>query len=198
MVCDDAIMPAGKPLALYDQTVIRRPVQAVDPAWVERTAPGGHVTVPIRTGYHPAVSLTLTVQPDGRHASGRFAPLPAGSLPAELGCPCGLGPVGDAAFFVALALPRVRRFVLHGGEPSTHALWLTGPGNSWAEVTRPAGVAPRVLQGGSRRLWDEVMAAWRLWERLGRPRSDQLGVTVSPCSQWVWVGASTRPLMALA
>ncbi|MBO2464505.1 hypothetical protein [Actinomadura violacea] len=190
-------MPVGKsPLALYDQTVIRRPAATVDPAWIARTAPGGHISVPIRTGYHPAVPLTLTVQHNGV-ASGRFSPLPISALPWEPGCPCGLGPADDAAFFVGLTLPDIRRFLLHDGASGTHALWLTSPDGSWAEVTRPHGVAPRILQGGDRRLWDEVMQAWRRWERLGRPRSEQLGVTVTPSARWSWAHESTMPIASL-
>ncbi|WP_344274476.1 hypothetical protein [Actinomadura napierensis] len=42
-------------------TVIRRLAMTVDPAWIARTVPGGHVSVPIRTGFRPAVPLTHTV-----------------------------------------------------------------------------------------------------------------------------------------
>ncbi|WP_242882607.1 hypothetical protein [Actinomadura litoris] len=188
-------MPFGKPLALYDQTVIRRPVPAVDPAWVARTAPGGQIRVPIYTLYHPAAPLTLTIQHNGV-ASGRFGALPITALPWEPGCPCGLGPVADAAFFVGLMLPGVRRLILHDGAPTTHALWLEGPEDSWVEVTRPQGIAPRVQQGGGRRLWDEVMQTWRRWEQLGRPRVEDLGVTVTPSAQWAWAWSSTTPLTA--
>ncbi|MEU6033989.1 hypothetical protein ABZ801_01125 [Actinomadura sp. NPDC047616] len=180
-------MPFGKPRSLFDRTVIHRPVPVVDYSWVERTQAGGRVEVPIWTGYHPAVRVTLAVKPDGT-ASGLFASLPFGTLPAEPGCPCALGPSDDAAFTVGLLLPGVRRFVLHDGDPHTHAVWLTSPDGSWASVTRPAGIAPKVRQGGPRRLWREVMSAWGRWEDLGRPRADQLGVTVTPTSQWVWLG----------
>jgi hypothetical protein len=186
-------MPFGKPLALYDHTVIRRPVSAVDHAWITRTAPGGRISVPIRTGYHPAVPLTLRVQHNGV-ASGRFSALPITALPWEPGCPCGLGPAADAAFFAGLTLPGVRRLILHDGAPATHALWLVSSDGSWVEVTRPHGIAPRVVQGGRRRLWDEVMQAWRRWEQLGQPRAEDLGVTVTPSAQWAWAWSSTMPL----
>ncbi|KAB2344862.1 methyltransferase domain-containing protein [Actinomadura rudentiformis] len=191
-------MPVGKPspVALYDQTVIRRPVTAVDPAWIVRTAPGGRISVPIRTGYHPAVPLNLNVL-HGGVASGRFASLPATALLIERGCPCTLGPADDAAFFVGLALGDVRRLLLHDGDPVTHALWLVSGDGSWAEVTRPTGIAPKILQGGRRRLWDEVMTAWRRWETMGRPRSEQLGVTVTPSGQWAWVREPTTPFASL-
>jgi protein-L-isoaspartate(D-aspartate) O-methyltransferase len=58
-------------------------------------------------------------------------------------------------------------------------LWLAShDGASWARV-RPYGDQWAVEQGGPRSLWDEVDAAREEWERLGRPRPDRFGLTVT-------------------
>lgn len=40
-----------------------------------------------------------------------------------------------------------------------------------------------VYQAGQRRLWDEVVTAYRWWEEKGRPGHDRFGLTVTADGQ---------------
>ncbi|MFG2234922.1 hypothetical protein ACGFNX_33860 [Streptomyces sp. NPDC048723] len=60
---------------------------------------------------------------------------------------------------------------------------------SWAAVDYDGLTASAfaVTQAGSRQLWDEITAAYRHWEELGRPSVGRYGLTVTSGGTAVWV-----------
>jgi methyltransferase of ATP-grasp peptide maturase system len=66
---------------------------------------------------------------------------------------------------------------------------LISPDGSWSEVVTPAEgtSAPRVDQGGERRLWDEVERAHAFWQHHGRPGWADYGLTATPESGHIWL-----------
>ncbi|WP_431780708.1 methyltransferase domain-containing protein [Streptomyces chumphonensis] len=102
----------------------------------------------------------------------------------------------DPAFFVSLHVTDAWYRWCDADDDSGEAtLWLfADDGTSWAT----AEYVPRTQefetdQYGPRRLWDEVEAAYREWERLGRPPRDRFGLTVGPDgAPQVWLDAPDR------
>jgi hypothetical protein len=45
----------------------------------------------------------------------------------------------------------------------------------------------RIWQGGQRRLWTENERAHQIWTELGRPQHEDVGMTVTPDRQWIWL-----------
>ncbi|MFE3205687.1 methyltransferase domain-containing protein [Embleya sp. NPDC059237] len=87
---------------------------------------------------------------------------------------------GNFTHAVALHLPDVRLETLGGG-----AVWrLWDGGRSWALVDDRPGIG-KAVQGGPRRLWDEVDAALR-WQDEHRVHGYDFGITVDPNRQWAW------------
>jgi SAM-dependent methyltransferase len=51
------------------------------------------------------------------------------------------------------------------------------------------GQQRRVIQVGTRRLWDSVEAAYQQWCHLGRPDPGRFGVVANSTTQFVWLDA---------
>ncbi|MEU1821763.1 protein-L-isoaspartate(D-aspartate) O-methyltransferase [Streptomyces abikoensis] len=67
-------------------------------------------------------------------------------------------------------------------------VWFYGLGDrSWACVMFRDGEETHVWQSGPRRLWDDVEAAFRWWQKQGRPTHDRFGLTVTPDGQEAWL-----------
>ncbi|MGH3924294.1 MAG: hypothetical protein ACRDTT_15770, partial [Pseudonocardiaceae bacterium] len=45
----------------------------------------------------------------------------------------------------------------------------------------------RVIQAGSRRLWDTVETAYELWTKLGNPTPQRFGIVANQTVQFVWL-----------
>jgi hypothetical protein len=60
--------------------------------------------------------------------------------------------------------------------------WYTGPRRVW--------------QGGPRRLWTEFERAHQIWTELGRPAYKDVGMTVTPDRQWIWLDGPGRAWQA--
>ncbi|MER7000396.1 methyltransferase domain-containing protein [Streptomyces sp. NPDC000410] len=94
---------------------------------------------------------------------------------------------GPVHFAVGL---RVRDIVKSVADKRNGArpVWFYGPSDkSWACVMFRDGAETAVWQGGPRRLWDEVEAAFRWWLENGRPAHDRFGLTVTPDAQRAWL-----------
>ncbi|MCY0947190.1 methyltransferase domain-containing protein [Streptomyces antarcticus] len=97
----------------------------------------------------------------------------------------------DAEFHIGLVVPGAS-FAWDTSGEHTHtrlevADTTTG---SWATVDYDGrtSAAFTVAQAGTRqRLWDEIAAAYRRWEQLGRPGIDRYGLSVAGRSAMVWV-----------
>ncbi|MFC7734156.1 hypothetical protein [Actinomadura keratinilytica] len=101
----------------------------------------------------------------------------------------------DASFAVGLRLPEVaRRFIDADDGTDDFAFWAFAD-QSWACVQVTEGTTVhRVLQHGQRRLWEEIEAAYRWWEDLGRPTTDRFGVAVTPDRQYVYLDSPDNPI----
>jgi hypothetical protein len=93
-----------------------------------------------------------------------------------------VSPTSPFEFFAGLGLPDVHAAGAH------NAVLLAHPDGSWArhEITT-------VTQGGPRRLWDEVEAAYDQWLKLGEPRRARFGITVTPEAQTLWLDEPDSP-----
>ncbi|MER7585512.1 protein-L-isoaspartate O-methyltransferase [Kitasatospora sp. NPDC097691] len=185
-------------------------VDAVPWSWVEAVRPGGRIVFPWgRLGH-----VALTVAEDGRSARGwvqglaqfmgdRRAPAQAGTGGAAYAAVRGdaepqarqavdhdLDPLledWDLRFALRVAVPDA--VLLTGRDADGVNAWIHDGDRSWATfVARGPGKPSLLLQGGPRRIGDEVLAAWTQWEDLGRPDRYDYGVTVTPDSQWAWQG----------
>ncbi|MEV7603204.1 methyltransferase domain-containing protein [Kitasatospora sp. NPDC089797] len=161
-------------------------VETVPWSWVEAVRPGGRIVYPWgRLGY-----VALIVARDGGSAQGwvhglaqfmadRTGSGQAGGGPAAyaavrahadpevrqvLGCdPAGLEDWG-VRWAVRVAVPDTVVFTGDDGVTLLH-----DGDRSWAEMHPGGDGRPVLLQGGPRRIGDEVLAAWAQWEDLGQP-----------------------------
>lgn len=212
--------------APYDRVLATCSVRHVPYAWVEQTRPGGLIVTPWGTPYYNGAMLRLTVTRDGE-ASGPMVGTSAfmwlrdqrtpvdyldrvrpgtGPVPAASGTDLHpYEPISEpgAAFMIGVLVAGCQNVVVHDddGDPDHYALWLMDPASrSWAQFTHEPG-ADRpfpVRQRGSRRLWDEVEAAFARWETSGRPDITRFGLTVTPDRQYVWLDSPDNPLCPAA
>ncbi|MGH3905611.1 MAG: hypothetical protein ACRDTE_15715, partial [Pseudonocardiaceae bacterium] len=88
------------------------------------------------------------------------------------------------AFLAQLALPGTEAghvIVKDGQKRGPTYFCLTDPrSRAWARVETDMTADRQVMQGGDRRLWDELEAAHDLWERLGQPRPDNFTIKITP------------------
>ncbi|MCF3107056.1 methyltransferase domain-containing protein [Streptomyces roseoverticillatus] len=200
--------PQGAP---YDRILATYTVPAIPYAWVAQ-APRGRIVAPWGGGLFHYSFAVLDVF-DGR-AEGRFTGNPAfmhtRSRPGGGGrvrdflhraddgvpgrttvSPLGITDDPDALFYVDLAVPGAWHFVGKAGDGSGEAtLWLFSHDKaSWATAEYVPGDQAdyEVEQYGPRRLWDEVEAAYRQWERYGRPGRDRAGLVVDGAGERVWL-----------
>lgn len=182
--------------APYDRVIATYAVDVVPWAWVAQARPGGRIVTPWgRLGH-----VALTVADDGQSASGwvqglaTFMPsrgvdqgVEWGQIPRDGGVetegsfPFPVGELGDGNLLFALRVlsPDVRITVRRSGDGATAQLH--DGRASWAVLTD--GVA---VQGGPRRLADEVSEGWLRWGSAGRPSLYDFGITRTPSEQYVW------------
>lgn len=195
-----------RPGAPYDRVLSTASVFSVPYAWITQTRPGGYVVTPWRTALLNGLLLRLLVGADGT-ASGQFvgtaafmgvrsqrAPSEAvdiGGIATERETDVHPGYIFNgtgAHCAVSLVVAHCYRWpeCVDDGYVSR----LEDPaGGSWATVTVPAdSPGPYVVrQGGPRRLWDEVVSAYRCWQDIGEPELTRFGVTVDRDGQRVWL-----------
>ncbi|ONK13554.1 methyltransferase domain-containing protein [Streptomyces sp. MP131-18] len=212
--------------APYDRLIVTCGMRGVPHAWIEQTRPGGVILVPWGTDYCTADGVAgLVVAADGRSAAGRFTRLtqfmklrahrlawprhdayvsgawPHGAVESttDLGTEVvAHGPYDAAPFVLGMAVPRCAHVA--GERNGETAAWFYSlSDSSWAAV-RFAGDdgTGLVYQYGPRRLWDEVAAAWRWWDRQGRPGVGRFGLTVTRERTTPWLDSPDRPVPVTA
>ncbi|MHC0433905.1 methyltransferase domain-containing protein [Streptomyces sp. O3] len=205
--------------APYDRVVATCSVGSVPAAWREQTRPGGIIVTPWGPTYGGEAVARLTVAEDGS-ASGSFVGSSAfmcmsvqrRQLPptraflegqdrpgAGIRSETTLSPddVGDWVHMFAIGIQVPDLFCrVEWGEGGAYRLWLLDTGvTSWATVDYADGrTTYGVVQSGPRKLWGELEAAWRWWDRQGRPGFDRFGLTVDDGGQRVWLDSPDRPV----
>lgn len=195
----------------YDQVLATCSVRRVPGAWVEQTAPGGRIVVPLHRDVWTGALVALTVDSSGS-AVGRFIgeawfmPLRADRLPevavdSATGrrSTTGLGAAqvtgsGFAAWAFAW-LPDIT--LIHADQPGGgQRVWLTGRDGSAATTADGDGQGPfEVWQYGPTDLWARVETAWADYRGEGAPDPGEFGLTVSPGGcQEVWLRHPDRVL----
>ncbi|MEV8327652.1 protein-L-isoaspartate O-methyltransferase [Kitasatospora sp. NPDC056731] len=208
--------PGGGPVDRLHATYA---VETVPWSWVAAVRPGGRIVYPWGWLGHVA----LTVADDGRSATGwvqglaQFMGDRHGPAQPSTGSAAFAQVRGNTEPETRQALDRDSqllddwdlRFALRVAVPDAVVLtardddglnaWIHDGTRSWATVTaRGDGEAPLLLQGGPRRIGDEVVAAWTRWEELGRPDRYDYGITVTPDEQWAWQGGPDGPRWPIA
>ncbi|MER5782453.1 hypothetical protein ABT104_12115 [Streptomyces mobaraensis] len=179
---------------------------AVTYADVSAVRPGAALVAPWRTPFGEQQALvTLTVAPDGESAEGRFSP-PGGNTESLGTAPpptVDVTTLGDisttglteaefsaATFALGIKLRGVRQQA-DARRRYGRAIWLQGPDGdpSWACALFRAepDLKTLVWQGGPRRLWDEVEAAYDWWATRGRPTPGRFGLTVDGTGGRIWL-----------
>ncbi|MFF3089992.1 methyltransferase domain-containing protein [Streptomyces nojiriensis] len=211
MAADGAL--GWPPNAPYDVVLATFSVDHIPPAWLTQLRPGGRIVTPWTSTWCSYGTLALSAAEDGQ-AQGRFhsfasfmqmarpdaepdPPLaaPEGAASAAAYSSTGLSPWAvaggdlDAEFHIGLTVPGASFAWDTSGEHAHTRLQIRDPGTgSWAAVDYDGRTAAdfAVAQAGSRPLWDEITAAYRRWEELGRPSVDRYGLTVTSGAITVW------------
>jgi len=183
----------------YDRLIATVAAPQIPPAWVARVRTGGIVLLPWGTDWYPCALLHLDVTGPGE-ARGRivgsaaFMPLrdqrvPRAHLATELRerHPATLSTTelhpwhvaGDphAATAIGIRLPGVRQYYVDD-EDGARLIVIERDGQSWARLHLTDAAPYRVEQGGPRRLWEEVEAAYRWWQANGEPERGQWLVVI--------------------
>lgn len=189
--------------APYDRVIATYAVDHVPWTWIEQR-PGGDLVFPWGRLGHFAV----TVAKDGRSATGwlqglaRF--MPARDIAAdpefdevraqraaedERLLARDVAPLHtdrDLLWALRVALPDV----VYATDTDVDGVnvWVHDCAGSWAVATTLPDGRVRAGQGGARRLVDEIEEAWDAWERAGRIRRWDHGVTITAEEQYLWAG----------
>jgi hypothetical protein len=212
--------PQGGP---YDRLIATYPVEEVPWVWVEQTRPGGRVVAPWGRLGHVALTVADGGRSATGWVQGLAQFMPArGSDPGtpfhhvrdrqpletEGLLPRPLGPLtgperGHLLFALRVLLPDSHVHVTaEAGQAGTvvrlhdgHASWatLTPRAGTDARPGAEAGAGVVARQGGPRRLADEVLRAWTVWEERGAPGLYDFGLTRTSDGQWVWSGDPDGP-----
>lgn len=202
------------PLAPYDRLVSTAGVRRFPYQWVRQTRPGGRFITPWAHPYLP-VLVELTVTVDGtaigsvadpgmdfmlvrgqRMPGVSVAQILAGDDPDTAAAtetdlhPYYVTGDWDAAFAIAQRVANcIQRYWAPDEEDEHATQWLLDPATgSWARVRHDPDHADgsyEVRQGGSRKLWDEVEAAFHWWDDQGRPKARDWRIEVRADRQLV-------------
>ncbi|MCC0100667.1 methyltransferase domain-containing protein [Streptomyces flavotricini] len=210
--------PPGAP---YDVVLATFSVDHIPPKWLTGLRPaGGRIVTPWTSAWCSYGTLELTATEGGQahgrfHSFASFMPMarphakshpptttPAGDDSAAFSA-TGLSPWAvaggdlDAEFHIGLTVPGASYSWDTSGDHAHTRLQIQDPATgSWATVDYDGRTAAEfaVTQAGSRRLWDEVTAAYRRWEELGRPSVDSYGLTVTAGATVMWAGSPASPV----
>lgn len=199
--------------APYDRVLATVGLREIPGAWIEQTRQGGVILAPWGTHYSHADAVARLLVTGGT-ASGyftrpvEFMKMRAQRLPLRNHgdyvpadgfdhADTSTTDVTEADFVTgqytglpfALGL-RVRNCVqaVADRRDGSRPVWFYGlDDRSWACVMFRDGDTARVWQSGTRRLWDEVDAAYRWWKNQGRPEHTRFGLTVAPEGQRAWL-----------
>jgi methyltransferase of ATP-grasp peptide maturase system len=190
--------PPGAP---YDRVLCTCAVPRIPLAWLEQTRPGGLIVTTLSRPLGAGL-VRITAGPDSTGSGrvladdGRFMPLRApqthevtwptpdmtGSTRTAQLAAAVVSPTSPFEFFAGLDLPDVH------AAGAANCVLLTHPDGSWVRHETDF-----VVQGGPRRLWDEIEASHQKWRDLGSPRRARFGITITPTSQNLWLDTPDSP-----
>ncbi|SFF63276.1 Protein-L-isoaspartate(D-aspartate) O-methyltransferase (PCMT) [Actinacidiphila alni] len=206
-----------RPGAPYDRVIATCGVREIPYAWVEQTALGGIVVAPWGTPYGNGDAVVRLVVADGtasgrftrlvefmklrahRGPAVRHGDVvPYGGVEAAEESTTGVteaefltGRYTALPFVLGLRVPGCVQAAA-GKRGGARPVWFYGRDGrgeaSWAVVMfRDGRPTATVRQGGPRRLWDEVEAAYHWWAERGRPGVGRFGLTVDGDGQYAWL-----------
>jgi protein-L-isoaspartate(D-aspartate) O-methyltransferase len=166
------------PQAPYDRVIATASVRRIPSAWPAQTKPGGIILTPWGTAFDNGALVRLTVGDDGM-ASGPF--------------------VDNTVSFMWLREQRVEYAAppdeLDGAAESITTLHPDMIAWDDNDARFAVGLRQhRVRQHGSRRLWDEIEAAYRWWQAADRPPTERFGLTAGPDGQRIWLDSPSNVL----
>lgn len=204
------------PEAPYDRIIATCGLRAIPHAWVEQARPGGLIVAPWGTDFaRQDAVVRLVVDDEGVSASGHFTgpvefmklraqrqpwPRHGDYVPME-GVRAGessstpitgpdfvRGAFDDLRFALGLRVPDCLCAVAEQRD-GVRPVWFYGLSDrSWACVVfREGGDRSAVYQGGARRLWDEVEAAYYWWHEKGEPGLERFGLTLDRDGTRAWL-----------
>lgn len=197
--------------APFDRIIATCAVPAVPPQWITQLREGGVLVTDLRGEISSNLTVFRKINPTT--VEGRVLTIPGHFmwLRPRVG-----NPLRDGDGFAttvdrddatqrltqldpgALDHPDLR-FLLQLREPTIAAVWrvirngtellcVHARDGAWAEtdVTAQHG-HHAVTQGGPRRIWDQIEQTAALWSRLGRPRTERFGLTVTTDEHRFWL-----------
>ena len=205
--------------APFDRIIATVALASIPTPWIDQTAPGGKLLVPLDRRNCGGLLALLTVH--GDTAEGHFLPDYGGFMPvrpnhtdaaerafreaseeeyaihriSELPATFITSPESPFEFFAALTVPgdgwNKLEFVPADGGPIE--TWIATADGSWVCHTTDHDGTHRVRQGGPTRLWDAIETAHHQWERLGKPTRERFGLTVQHDAHTIWLDTPTSP-----
>ncbi|SFD34384.1 methyltransferase domain-containing protein [Streptomyces aidingensis] len=190
----------------FDRIHVTVGVTTLPHTWIKHTRPGGTIVLP----YHPPIGrlLRLTVAEDGiavghfQSQTCAFMPLRAPATGTTDPAPAPAAWADDEprvrppAIDPALAAHRPSALDLLIAARTGDIPWM-GPDGTITLFSRPSRAEIRdglVHQYGPRNLWDEVEHTLRWWAENGSPGLSEMGLTVTPDRQYLWLGDPGTPL----
>lgn len=195
------------PGAMYDRIIATCSLPTVPPTWVPQVREGGLILANLNRGLGGGALVRLKVT-DATHASGHCLRAFAGFMPTRTvptrpvldlvnaADRTGIAPRGSditaavihGAFgmFADLCVPAQRVGLIPDDEPEL--TFLVHDDGSWACQWTSADGRSLVQENGPRRLWAELETAYSRWDVAGQPQREQIGLTITPDGQQVWLG----------
>ncbi|MFD3937819.1 protein-L-isoaspartate O-methyltransferase [Streptomyces sp. NPDC058618] len=208
----------------YDVVLATFSVDHIPLTWLTQARSGARIVTPWTSQWCRYGTLALTAglqgHAEGRfHAFASFMQM-TGAQAAGLGpAPVPFPPAGgkgtpersstavspwavaggdlDAEFHIGLAVPGASFAWDTSAEHAHTRLEITdSTTSSWATVDYDGRTSATftVAQAGPRRLWDEITAAHRQWEQLGRPGIGRYGLSSAELATTVWVDSPANPV----
>ena len=199
--------PGGAP---YDRIHVTCGIADIPRAWIAQARPGGLIVLPWSPGGSTGHKLRgagaggapgcgpfhgppTYMRRRARRRAAVGTPPPhsqAGTATTRLD-PRSIAGAGDGACLAITAqVPGVGWHTIREQDGATSLLLYEAgnPGGAWAACDYEPGAADfPVTQFGPRRLWDEVVAAYRSWLRSGSPGRQRYGITVDAESTRIWL-----------
>ncbi|MEV3860678.1 methyltransferase domain-containing protein [Streptomyces sp. NPDC050095] len=204
----------------YDRIIATCSVGQIPTQWIGQARPGSVIVAPWGPQYGGEAVVKLTVDRRG-FAQGHFIssssfmrlsghrksfrapqdrlsgePWPADAhLSATELSPDAVG-LWIHMFAIGVQVPDLYCRVEYLGEES-YRLWIGDTSTeSWASAHYAIGLDEYVVaQNGPRRLWGELEAAWRWWDKQGQPNFDRFGLTTTGAENYmVWLDSPNNPV----